>query len=46
VWLPLRQFFPCNRPPPNDERQIAEPKRGVELLLQPRILGSEIQVID
>jgi hypothetical protein len=32
--------------PANDERQIAEPEWSVELTLQPRILGSEIRIID
>jgi hypothetical protein len=45
IWLPRRQPFPCSRPPPNDERQIAESKRRAELMLQPRILGSEIWAI-
>ena len=30
VWLARRQPFPCNRPPANDERQIAEPERSVQ----------------
>src|SRR6516164_6703877 len=46
VWLHWRQPFPCNRPPANDERQIAEPEWGAELTLQPRTLGSEIRIID
>src|SRR5271165_192038 len=41
-WL----LFPCNRPPANDERQIAEPERSMELRLKPGILGSDIRVID
>src|SRR5215813_15070077 len=45
VWLQWRQPFPCNRPPANDERQIAEPEWGAQLTLQPRILGSEIRII-
>jgi hypothetical protein len=44
--LPRRQPFPWSRPPPNDERQIGEPKRRAELLPQPRILGSEMRAID
>ncbi len=46
VWLQRRQPFPCNSPPANDERQIAEPEWSVKLTLQPRILGSEIRIID
>ena len=45
IWLQRRQPFPCNRPPANDERQIAELERSVELTLQPRILGSEIGLL-
>src|SRR5580704_1061069 len=40
------QLFPCNRPPSDNERPIAEPERIVQLALQPRSLGSEIDVID
>src|SRR4029077_6418618 len=36
----------ANRPPANDKREIAEPACGAELTLQPRILGSEIRIID
>ena len=46
VWLQRRRAFPCNWHPANDERQIAEPEWSVELTLQPRILGSEICIID
>jgi hypothetical protein len=35
----------CNRPPANDERQIAEPEWSVELTLQPWSLCSEIHII-
>ena len=46
VWLQRRQPFPCcNRPPANDERQIAESEWSVELTLQPRIFGSKIRII-
>jgi hypothetical protein len=46
VWLQRRRAFPCNWHPANDKRQIAEPEWSVELTLQPRILGSEICIID
>jgi hypothetical protein len=42
----LRRPFACNRPPANDERQIAEPEWSVELTLQPWSLCSEIPIID
>jgi len=45
VWLPQWQPFPCNRASTNDERQIAETARSVELTLQPRAFGSEVRVI-
>ncbi|HWX26916.1 MAG TPA: hypothetical protein VNZ53_05700 [Steroidobacteraceae bacterium] len=46
IWLPGRQLFPCNRPPADNERPIAEPERIAQLALQPRSLGSEIDAID
>src|ERR1700761_8142620 len=46
VWLQLWQSFLCDRLPANDERQISEPDWSVQMALQPRILGSEIRIID
>src|SRR5215469_1388302 len=46
IRLPWRQRLFCKRPPANNERPVAEPERGVELTLQPWILGSEIGMID
>ena len=46
IWLQRRQPFPCNRPPANDEWQIAEPDQFVELSPQPRILCREIRILD
>jgi hypothetical protein len=45
IWLQRRQFFPSNRRAANDERQIADTESGVQLTLQPRILGSEIGIV-
>jgi len=45
VWLPQWQSFACKRASTDDERQIAEAARSVELTLQPRTFGSEVCVI-